>query len=218
MTATRQDQVAAVKRSRGRPRRDEAEHIESELLDAALKEFLRSGYGGASMTQIVKTLGISKTTLYSRYPTKADLFRAIVSRQIEARSAESFLRTGADTFELGMGLRAYANRALEMSLEGEILQVNRLIFSESPRFPELGTAAVARNRQGVRQIAAFIAACAERDGVPCRDPHGVAEAFIAMLRGWYVDVLLANEQVAPADRELWVERAVQTLVSGRADW
>jgi AcrR family transcriptional regulator len=211
-------QENASRRARGRPRQKEAETIETELLDGALREFLKTGYGGASITQIVRALGISKTTLYSRYPTKDVLFRAIVARQIERLSASTALQGNGSWLEIGVGLRAYANRTLEMSLDGEMREVNRLIYGESQRFPELGVAAAERTQVGIGQIADFITQCARRDGVPVRDPRSIAEAFIFMLRGWYVDVLLSGQAVTPAAREAWVEKAVHALLSGRAGW
>lgn len=210
--------LATNRRARGRPRQDEVEAIDSELLDGALREFLKTGYGGTSISQIVKALGISKTTLYSRYPSKDALFRAIVSRQIERLSASTALQANGNWLEIGVGLRAYANRTLEISLTGELREVNRLIYSESPRFPELGAAAAERTEIGVAQIAQFIRQCGRRDGVPARNPEGVAEAFIFMLRGWYVNVILSNAAVSPAAREAWVETAVHSLLSGRAEW
>ena len=44
---------------------------------AALREFVRSGYGGTSVNQIVRALGISKTTFYTRYPSKEALEEAL---------------------------------------------------------------------------------------------------------------------------------------------
>jgi TetR/AcrR family transcriptional regulator, mexJK operon transcriptional repressor len=216
--AATQVRSETARRSRGRPRLGEVELIDSELLDGALREFLRCGYGGTSMGRIVRSLGISKTTLYSRYPSKEDLFRAIVSRQIEGLSVATSLQESGAWLELGMGLRAYGNRSLEISLSGDLLQVNRLIYSESHRFPELGAAAAERTRLGIGQISDFIAQCARRDRIPCRDPDGVAEAFIFMLRGWYVDAMLTDRHVGAAVREAWVERAVHALLSSRAEW
>ena len=210
--------IPSPRRSRGRPRVGEGEIIESELLEGALREFLKHGYGGTSMAQIVKSLGISKTTLYSRYPSKNDLFRAIMSRQIERLSARTALQTNGHWLDLGMGLRAYANRSLEISLAGDLREVNRLIYSESGRFPELGAAAAERTQLGIAQIAEFIEQCGERDGIPIRDAKGVAEAFIFMLRGWYVDVLLNNVPVDPSTRETWVEKAVHAILNGREEW
>ncbi len=205
-------------RTRGRPRPEDLVAIENELLEVALREFLQHGYGGASMTQIVKVAGVSKTTLYSRYPSKAELFRAIIYAQIDHLSPEASLRAGESPVNLEQGLMSYANHMLAISLQGDLLGVNRLIYSESYRFPELGAAAAERTALGIKRIAGFIRACATADGLPCKDPTGVAEAFILMIRGWYVNVILTNGTVSTAQRERWVKRAVHTLVSAREDW
>lgn len=205
-------------RPRGRPRPEEVEALESELLDVALREFLEHGYGGASMSQIVKVAGISKGTLYSRYGSKAELFRAIVLAQIERLSPVSALQADGVPLGLEAGLFAYADHMLATNLEGDLLGVNRLIYSESHRFPELGAAAAERTSLGTRRIANFIRACAEQDNVPCQDPDGIAEAFILMLRGWYVNAILTNSEVSAVQRQRWVRQAVHTLISGRADW
>ena len=208
---------AQTRRTRGRPRNDKVELIESEVLAGALREFLRSGYGGTSMTQIVKSLGISKTTLYSRYPSKSELFQAIIYQQIEGLALETVLHD-VPCLPLADGLRAYALRTLEISFEGDILQINRLIYSESHRFPELGFAAAARGDVGIRQVAGFIAECAVRDAIACRDPSGIAAAFIFMLRGWYVNVMLTNEPVSQAAMKRFAGQAVRALIAGRAEW
>ena len=63
------------------------------MLDVALREFLQLGYGSTSMTRIVQAAGVSKTTLYSRYPSKEDLFRAIIYEQIDRLSPSTSLRS-----------------------------------------------------------------------------------------------------------------------------
>lgn len=211
---------AAVKssRARGRPRPEEVVALENELVNVALREFLQHGYGGTSMSQIVKVAGISKGTLYSRYSSKAELFRAIIHIQIERLSPLAKLQSGGVSLSLEEGLTAYADHMLATNLQGELLGVNRLIYSESHRFPELGAAAAERTALGVKRIAKFIETRAAIEGLPCKDPRGVAEAFILMLRGWYVNVILTNSEVSVAERKRWVNRAVHTLVSAREDW
>jgi AcrR family transcriptional regulator len=212
------DESEGTRRPRGRPKLEDVAQIESRLLDVALQEFLAHGYGGTSLTRIVKAAGISKTTLYARFASKDELFRAIVHGQIERFSAVTALRSPKGSPDLVTGLKAYANRTLEISLEGDLLQVNRLIYSESRRFPELGQAAAERSQRGIDDVASFIAGCAEADAVPCRDPRAMAEAFIFMLRGWYVDILLTNRAVSVRERQRWVETAVHALLAGRAEW
>lgn len=205
-------------RSRGRPRLEDTAGIDSHLLGVALAEFLAHGYGGASMSRIVRAAGISKTTLYSRFASKEALFRAIVQQQIEKLAAETALRSDAGALDLVAGLTAYADRSLAISLEGDLLQVNRLIYSESNRFPELGAAAAERTMIGVEQIADFIRQRAEADGIPCSDPKRIAEAFIFMLRGWYVDIMLANRPVSAEARRQWAAQAVHALIASRDQW
>lgn len=213
-----EDQAQAPRRPRGRPKLEDVAQIESRLLEVALQEFLAHGYGGTSLTGIVKAAGISKTTLYARFSSKEDLFRAALRRQIDSLAANAALRARGGPPNLVAGLTAYGNRALEISLEGDLLQVNRLIFSESGRFPEVGLVAAERNRQGVADVAAFIAQCAEADDIACRDPGAVADAFISMLRGWYVGTFLTNRAVSVRERRCWVDTAVRILMAGRADW
>ena len=77
MAVSKTAKVIKTRRPRGRPRPEEVADIEDKLLTVALQEFQEQGYGAASVTRIVKTAGMSKTTLYSRYPSKEQLFRAL---------------------------------------------------------------------------------------------------------------------------------------------
>lgn len=209
---------AGPRRTRGRPRPQDVAALEDRLLAVALSEFLAHGYGGTSMSRIVKVAGVSKTTLYSRFASKDELFRAIVQRQVERASPSSSLQQDGGALDLERGLKSYANHMLELNLQGEMLGVNRLIYSESHRFPELGAAAAERSRAGIERISRFIQDCAHADRVPCRDPQAAAEMFILMLRGWSVSVILTNHDVSAREREQWVDRAVHVLLKRREDW
>ena len=91
------------------------------------------------------------------------------------------LQSDAGPLGLEEGLRSYATRMLAASLHGEVL--------------------------GVKRIAEFARTCAQGAGRECSDPEGIAEAFICMIRGWYVNVILTNRDVPAAERERWVRRA-----------
>jgi len=205
------------RRTRGRPSVEEVAQIESGILRVALEQFIAHGYG-ISMSRIVKAAGVAKSTMYARFSSKEDLFRAIIRRQI-ARVEEATPLGPAEAFyDLERGLGNYANRTLEVSLEPEFIEVNRLIYSEARRFPELGAAAAERNALGVAQLTEFIRTRAELDDIPCKDPQSVAEVFIFVMRGWYMNAMLAPASISADARRDWVKRAVRTLVSSRADW
>ena len=148
---TLQQPILPLRRTRGRPRRAEVQAIDEVVLSAALEEFIAHGYGGASLARIVRNAGISKTTLWSRYPGKTALFRAIMQLQIAKANGTGVLLPRGRTPDLKQGLSANGNHMLASALEGELAAVNRLIAAESARFPELGTASVERTVEGVRQ-------------------------------------------------------------------
>lgn len=210
-------QQAAPARARGRPRLAEVAEIDSQLLAAALSEFLAHGFGGTSMRGIAKAANVSRTTLVARFASKADLFRAIMTQQAARMAATSALNEPGPP-DLARGLAAFGNRALAYSLEGDLLEINRLITSAAGQFPEVAAVVLESTEAGVDQVAQFIARCAVADGVPCRDPHGVAECLILALRGWYGRVLLGGELPTAAARETWVERMVAMLIAGRSGW
>lgn len=52
------------------------------LLDAALSVFLRFGYRKTSMDEVARAAGLSRQGLYLHFPTKEDLFRAVVEHAL----------------------------------------------------------------------------------------------------------------------------------------
>jgi AcrR family transcriptional regulator len=217
-TPQRKPNSSKLRRPRGRPRSEDVSAIDEKLVTIALREFQHQGYGATSMNAIARAAHVSKTTLYSRFPSKESLFRAVMRDQIKQLDRARVLQLLNTCDDLAAGLEDYANYMLEWSLKGGLLKVNRLIYSESHRFPELGAAAAERSRLGVSEIAAFIGRRAIQDNIPCRDAESVAEAFICMTRGWYADAMLRNRTVPSGEREQWVRRVVHVLVASRGDW
>ncbi len=202
------------RRTRGRPTLEDVAQIEARLLAVGLQAFLAKGYGGVSMSYIIQMAGVSKTTLYSRFHSKDALFRAIMHQQVDRLAAATALTSSNGPLELLPGLKAYANKTLRISLEGDLLAVNRLIYGEFQRFPELGLAAAERTELGIAQVAWFIDQCAHAGALRCRDSRSTAEAFIFLLRGWYINALISGRAISASEREEWVDRVVPAFIAG----
>jgi AcrR family transcriptional regulator len=54
-----------------------------EVLDAALKLFLQSGYDGTSMQAVADEAGVTKPVVYACFNSKDELFRALLAREEE---------------------------------------------------------------------------------------------------------------------------------------
>jgi AcrR family transcriptional regulator len=57
-------------------------------LDAALALFLQRGYEGTSMSAVAASAGVSKPVVYACFPSKEELFRALLRREEERILAE----------------------------------------------------------------------------------------------------------------------------------
>lgn len=64
----------------GRARR-RPQHSDDKLLDAAIAVFARAGFAAATVDAIAERSGATKPTLYARFGSKADLYRAAVERE-----------------------------------------------------------------------------------------------------------------------------------------
>lgn len=205
-------------RSRGRPSRDEAAQIDQEILLAARKLFLSKGFERTSMALVTKAAGISKTTLYARYVTKADLFRATLRFTVERMGARPLSSPEQQTYDLVEGLQAYGYFALQVTLYPAWASYERIVFSEGERFPELGQALEERIKINVGYLSQFIRKCVEREGSAVRDPEGVGLHYIMTLRGYFQAALTKGEYPSEEQIRSFVDRAVELLVTGRAAW
>ena len=61
---------------RGRPR---DAGVEQRVLAAALNEIRPGGYAGLSVDRVAEQAGVAKTTLYRRWPSKAELVVAVIT-------------------------------------------------------------------------------------------------------------------------------------------
>jgi AcrR family transcriptional regulator len=68
---------------RGRPRAFDPD----SALDRAVEVFWRSGYEGASMSDLTDAMGINRPSLYAAFGSKEELFRKAVARYAETEMA-----------------------------------------------------------------------------------------------------------------------------------
>src|SRR3546814_17022758 len=67
----------------GLPTREQARLRHEQLLDEALEQFLDKGFVMTTIDAIAAAVGMTKRTVYTRYPDKNALFGAAVQRAIE---------------------------------------------------------------------------------------------------------------------------------------
>src|SRR5688500_2141948 len=102
---------------RGRPR---DAGVEARVLEAAMAEMRARGYDAMSVDRVAERAGVAKTTIYRRWPSKAELVIALVAG---LRGAVPFEPSGDprhDLTELVAGLAATL-RALPTTLVADLV-------------------------------------------------------------------------------------------------
>ncbi len=206
------------RRSRGRPRLEEVAEIENDLVEVALQEFLKHGYGGTSMAMIVKAAGISKTTLYSRFSSKEQLFIAMMNKMVEGNLSAQIRAATGPTRPLADMLSEFTRRSLEISLDPVHYGVIRLIYGESHRFPELREAGERLGNAMVSGIYSIIMDYGEREGITFRDPMVPARMLMMTMRGCYLGVLLSQNTTVSDELRDEIDRYVRLLTASINEW
>ena len=118
-----------------RERRKEARP--GELLDAALSIFVDKGYAATRVEEVAALAGVSKGTLFLYFPSKEELFKAVVRENIAGRfvawneELDQFEGTSAELVSLT--LHGWWERIGMTAASG----ITKLVLSEASTFPEI---------------------------------------------------------------------------------
>ncbi|MDB5886521.1 MAG: Transcriptional regulator, TetR family [Polaromonas sp.] len=108
-----------------------------ELLDAALDLFVEKGYAATRVEEVAARAGVSKGTLFLYFPSKEELFKAVVRQSISGRLVEwnsdfeAFSGTTCDMLDFCMN--SWWERVGATKASG----LTKLIMSEAGNFPEI---------------------------------------------------------------------------------
>jgi TetR/AcrR family transcriptional repressor of mexJK operon len=103
-----------------------ANQKQATIVKAALELFLEQGYAATSMDAVASQAGVTKQTVYRYYPSKEDLFTAVLEK-IRADEPATFTFGDAD---LDTELSNFGCDLLAFHLTPAALGVYKMMFSE----------------------------------------------------------------------------------------
>src|SRR5579859_4233216 len=135
------------------------------------------------MSAISAALGGSKGTLESYFPSKEDLFEAVVEEaSSEYREHLAIALRPADS--LRSTLKEFAHSLMEKINSAEALSLHRLVVAENGRFPEIGRVFYERRPQRICVLLAeFVGRQMEQGHLRQSDPVAAARALISLCTG-----------------------------------
>ncbi|WP_165189683.1 TetR/AcrR family transcriptional regulator [Caulobacter soli] len=196
----------------GRPTAEQAQARQGELLDAALDMFLEQGFELTTMEAVAASVGMTKRTVYARYPDKAALFLASVQRAIE-RSITPL--DGIDDSDLEAALIAIARLRVGNVMTPQGLRLQRIINTESYRFPAIFSMAYDQATKPVIDVLAALLRKHDAAGTIRLDrPDMAANVFMSMAVSGPVRIIVSGNALDPRDIEDRIVFAVRLFLDG----
>lgn len=185
------------------------------IVAAARKAFLRQGYGQTSMSSIAADLGGSKTTLWSYFRNKQDLFAAVVDDQVE-RYGEALRLELPEDGDLAETLTALGVSILTTIQRPQVIALHRVVVGEAGRFPELGRMLWQRGAErGQQRTEAWLRSQIDKGRLREVDPGIAASHFIGLCQSgsFYRHLVGADPRPERAAVETEVRLAVEAFLA-----
>jgi AcrR family transcriptional regulator len=180
-----------------------------KILEAATELFLKVGYEQTSIDAILSQSGGSKSTLYAYFPTKEDLFRAVIDSVVDNSDLGAALDINVNARAV---LTEFAVARQRIVLSVRHRSVLRLVIAERERFPDLAQIYWERGPQrSGRQLVTYFEALRNREVLAIDDAEEAAEFFIGMLFQRWLRPLYYTD--APPPSELAIRTRAERVVA-----
>jgi TetR/AcrR family transcriptional regulator, mexJK operon transcriptional repressor len=204
-----------TRRGAGRPTKEQAEARSEELLDTALDLFLEHGFELATIEMIAARMNMTKRTVYAKFPDKAALFRAAVGMAIDRQIVPPGMLEGFDRGNLTETLEAIARLRIGQVMTTNGLRLQRIINTESYRFPEVFDLNYELSGKPVMLFVIDLLTRAIASGeLKQTDAEQAASAFMSMVVGGSVRTIVAGHAITQDEIDSRVQFTVGILLDG----
>ena len=162
------------------------------------------------MSEIARQARASKESFYSRYPTKEDLFRAVIRRQTD-RMAEQMNALFVSDAPTAVTLASLGEGLLERFLAPDTITLQRTISLDAGKFPEL--ARIFYELGPARMVAAlsrYLEEQVAQGKLRKLDPESAAHQFIGLVNS--ETMLKVTLGIAPKPGKDVLRRRVKSAV------
>jgi AcrR family transcriptional regulator len=127
------------RRYRGRPQLRPDDETCQIIYEAARREFAAAGFAATSTETVARRAGVSTKTLYRLVPNKAALFEGMVSDRLDRFLSDFSLHVAEDA-DIETGLNAALMACADLTLDPDVVALQRIILQEAGQFPGLAAA------------------------------------------------------------------------------
>ena len=202
-----------ARRERGRPKVRSDEQQRDVIVSQATQLFLKSGFVAMRMDDVAAQCGMSKRTLYRLFPSKLDLFRAMV--EMHRHSMVTF-SPAFEGLPLDEALAAIFGVDVDLETDRRRVAFIQLTVQEARQIPELSE--ILREEGGERAkilLTEWFARRSRTTGLNIADPRAASSILMDMIFG-AVALKSPTEPSLPGggDRRAHMHQCIQYFVHG----
>ena len=187
-----------------------------QIVNAARKLFLESGYETTSMDALAAEAGVSKRTVYSHFANKEALFGAIMTNLCNETGCTHPVSLSPDLTP-EEALKDFARNMVGLVQTPEERDVFRVVLAEGIKFPALGEAFWNSGPEPAKQmLTAYLAEQIKRGVLNIKDPEIAAMQFIGMVK-WphsMPELFGVNGEASDAERQRALNQAISIFLKG----
>jgi len=182
------------------------------ILDGAMQEFLEHGYAAARIDRIAVAAGVSKATIYRRFPDKESLFTEFMQQLAGKKEIFNSNLLQSAQGDVAAFLKLFANMMLNnVADDPQTLTFLRIIIGESGRFPELARAFVQNiEKPMLESMTQYLASHPELE-LP--DPEVAARTFMGTLVHFVIlrDIMQSGD-IVPMECDRLINNLVKLII------
>lgn len=190
-----------------------AEEKRSAILATATRLFAQDGYGGTPLARIATQAGVSTATVFKQFPTKDDLFEAIV---VEFWDHEPGSEVALPPSDPRSSLTALGRRYAALLRKPGMAGLHRMVIAEAPRFPQLARIQFDLGKEPFfGQVHRFLGAAAEAGSLRIGDATLATTQLLGMISNFVLwpRMLLVDWDPSPLEVDTIVAEAVETFLA-----
>ncbi|MDO3412392.1 TetR family transcriptional regulator [Saccharibacillus sp. CPCC 101409] len=196
------------------------EQRNQQILEAAKRVFIQKGYSAASLKDIIEETGMSRGWIYLYYPTKEEIFEALLDHQDEGyeQYLEALKKSPSSIWEIVQTL--YAGQRLELEhRSGGLMPAFYEYFLVGWRDTARGELLKERYEKGILYFADLLQVGVDRgEFTPSMDVRDISRLISAFQEGIFThSITIGTETANTAMQFDAMQRYLHSLLHGKED-
>ena len=186
-----------------------------ELLKHATEMFLEMGYEKASMNNLVKRSGSSKSTIYKHFRSRQALFIAVLDEKLRDHLAP-IENLDLTTLSIEEGLKLIGRTGIKVITSKDHINLCRIIYAEAERIPHVGRTYYEHGpKRGMAGVAKYLSTMVEKGKIRCIDPALAAQCFWGMIlhKPMLERYCGIKEPMTSREQKNYIEKIVDSFIS-----